>query len=332
MENEKLEPQDVLSEIRSIKPESFEYFISDLWEYIGYNTNVTKHSSDKGIDIVASREFPYNERILIQAKRYGSESTISGPEMQKYGRLSGKEDIDTVLIISTGGFTKQAEEIADEDNLKCIGGKSLSNLVIRENIYNLVKSYTNEGGEVSLEQKRSPQNPEQSYSEQNLFTGEGDCLEIEVVGFDNVNIQYEDRDKDLLQKKKYTVICMHVRNKTEYEWDFFGRNDLAVTSSDGFSYNNHQNNSWSNRTGQLTPWNNGKIHDIKPNSKSRVVAIYKSWFDPAKVEYTTKILHSHGDDDLSDGKERITVHIDESTREELQALPDSFPTNQIVLN
>jgi restriction endonuclease Mrr len=123
MENEKLEPQDVLSEIRSIKPESFEYFISDLWEYIGYNTNVTKHSSDKGIDIVASREFPYNERILIQAKRYGSESTISGPEMQKYGRLSGKEDIDTVLIISTGGFTKQAEEIADEDNLKCIGGK-----------------------------------------------------------------------------------------------------------------------------------------------------------------------------------------------------------------
>ncbi|ELZ81787.1 restriction endonuclease [Haloferax elongans ATCC BAA-1513] len=329
---ENIDPESVLSTVRLIDPDSFEQLISDIWEYIGYNTEVTASVGDKGIDIVATRDFPYEETILIQAKRYGAGSTLSGPEMQKYGRLSGKDGVDTVLVISTGGFTKQAREIAEEEEIKCIGGNTLANLVLREGLVDLVESYAEGDSVQTPKQKRSPDSPDTKESEQSFVVGEGDCLEIEVVGFDNRYIEFEDRDENIHEERKYTVICMYVRNKTDYEWNFFGYNHLAVTASDGFSYDNHQDNSWSSRSGQYTPWNNGKNHDIKPNSKSRIVVIYKTWFDPEKIEYTTKLLHSHGDDNQSDGKERITIHMDESIREKLNSLPESLPIDQICLN
>lgn len=321
----------ILSEIRNIEPNSFERFVSDIWTYLGYDTKVTSSSRDKGIDIVASRDFPYDEKILIQAKRYSADSTLSGPEMQKYGRLTGKDGVDLVIVVSTGGFTSQALEIAEEENIKCVGGRTLAHLVASEDIYELLQSYVEEGAIQTPEPKRSPSGPKVENERHNIV-GEGDCLEIEIVGFDNVYLDYEDRDEDIYEERKYTVVCMHVKNKTEYEWHFFGYNHLGMTSADGFSYDNHQGNSWSSRSGQLTPWNNAKNHDIKPNSRSRVVAMYKGWFDPERIEYTTKLLHAHGDDDRKDGKERITIHMDESAREELRSLPDSFPKEDICLN
>ena len=155
---------------------------------------------------------------------------------------------------------------------------------------------------------------------------------MEIVGFDKRNIEFEDRDQDLLEERRYTVICMFVRNKTDYEWDFVGDRHLAVTSSDGFSYDNPQINSWSSRSNQFTPWNNGYNHDIKPNSRSRVVVVYKTWFDPKKIEYTTKLLHAHGDESRKEGKEKITIHMDSSIRKNIHSLPNSLPIDQIILN
>lgn len=332
MSSDAIDSESVLSSIRSIDPNSFEQFISDIWEYLGYNTDVTKSSGDKGIDVVATRDFPYKEKILIQAKRYGAGSTISGPEMQKYGRLSGKDDVDLVLVISTGGFTKQARQIANEENIKCIDGHALAHLIIREDIYEIVDSYISDQSIQKPEPKRSPHSPERKGSERNKVVGEGENLEIEIVGFGNKKIEFEDRDEDLLEERKYTIICMHVRNKTSYEWSFHAYRHLGVTSTDGFSYDNPQHNSWSSRSGQFTPWNNGRMHDIKPDSKSRIVVVYKTWFEPEKIEYTTKLLHSHGDEKQKDGKERITIYLDETVREELRSLPESLPIDSICLN
>lgn len=169
-------------------------------------------------------------------------------------------------------------------------------------------------------------------STQVSVAGEGDYLDIEVVGFDNKMVEFEDRDAEILEEREYTVICMHVKNKTSHEWEFRGYKNLAVTSADGFSYDNPQSNGWSSRTGQFTPWNNGKRHEIKPNSKVRAVVIYKTWFEPQRIEYSADLLHVHGDDDLKDGTERISIEIDEAARGGLRSLPDSIPIDSVVLN
>lgn len=116
MDDQQNEIDVVINKFQQIDPQPFEELISDICHYYGYNTETTSISNDRGIDVIATRQFPYEERILIQAKRYGPGSTVSGPEMQKYGSLSRREKVDIVIVISTGGFTKQAKELSEDQH------------------------------------------------------------------------------------------------------------------------------------------------------------------------------------------------------------------------
>ena len=319
MSNSAEELENALSKMRSIEPEAFENFISDVWEFLGYNTKTTSPTGDKGIDIVASRQYPYDEKLLIQAKRYGSNSSVSGPEMQKYGRLTGKKGVDSVLVISTGGFTSQAREIADEENIKCIDGYDLAELVIREDIDEIIESYVSDHNIKPSNSKRSPETIHQEKQELNHLVGEGKFISIEVVGFDNKKFE---TNKQSAEKKKYTGIAMKVENKTSYQWRFRGSSRLSVNNADGFLHDKLQ---WC-RT-DLSPWHDAYTRKIHPHCKCRLLAVFKTWFEPQRVEYKDKLLQAHANKAKTNGYENITVHIDKSDRESIRGLPESLPTN-----
>jgi len=109
--------------LQRMDPYDFEKFIGDVWEYIGWHTRVVGEPGDRGIDVIATDD---GEKQLIQAKRYGPNTTVGSPEVQQYASLRLQEDnVNQVTIVTTGEFSRQAEELAPELDVILIDGDDL---------------------------------------------------------------------------------------------------------------------------------------------------------------------------------------------------------------
>lgn len=128
--------------LQEIDEYEFEYFVAELWERMGWETEVTQGTADKGIDVIATKHNPYEMKELIQAKRYSANSTVGSPDIQQYASLRHQEsNVDTVVVVTTSTFSTQAEQIADDLNVKLIDGTALENLVTKYNCEELVLRY-----------------------------------------------------------------------------------------------------------------------------------------------------------------------------------------------
>lgn len=108
----------------------FEKLVADLWEKQGWSTEVEQESGDAGIDVRATKTNPFDQKVLIQAKRYDDSTVVGGPDVQQYASLKLQEpNVDTVIIITTSRFTKEAKNRAEELNVKLINGNELSQLI-----------------------------------------------------------------------------------------------------------------------------------------------------------------------------------------------------------
>ncbi|WP_089788850.1 restriction endonuclease [Natronobacterium haloterrestre] len=120
----------------------FEHFIGDLWERMGWKTEVSTAAADKGVDVVAQKSTPYEQTLLIQAKRYGPNTTVGSPEVQQYASLRHQyHGVDKVLLVTTNGYSRQAKELADQLNVKLINGDELVQLVLEHDALDLVVEY-----------------------------------------------------------------------------------------------------------------------------------------------------------------------------------------------
>lgn len=132
----------LLEWLQSLDDFAFEHFVADLWQEMGYETEVEQQSGDAGVDVRATRDGPLNEKVLIQAKRYSMSTTVGGPEVQQYAALRQQEDnVDSVVVVTTSKFTGPAEERAAELNVKTINGKELLELIKEHSAYDLVERY-----------------------------------------------------------------------------------------------------------------------------------------------------------------------------------------------
>lgn len=133
---------DLKSELQSMDDYEFEHFIADLWEEMGWNCEVSTASNDKGIDVRARKSKPYEQKALIQAKRYGEGNKVGSPAIQQYSSLKHQEDnVDKVIIVTTSSFSRNAEELAAALNVKLIDGDDLVRLVEQTGAEEVVMEY-----------------------------------------------------------------------------------------------------------------------------------------------------------------------------------------------
>jgi len=113
--------------LQQMDPEAFECFVSDVWEYLGWQTRVVGKPGDRGIDVVA---VDGEEKQLIQAKRYGPSTTVGSPEVQQYASLRIQEDnVNQVTIVTTGEFSQQARDLAPELDVIVVNGQHLIEMI-----------------------------------------------------------------------------------------------------------------------------------------------------------------------------------------------------------
>lgn len=133
---------DLKRALQEMDDYDFEHFVADLWEQLGWDTEVSTQSADRGIDVVATRNSPYEEKALIQAKRYGPNTTVGSPAIQQYASLKHqRHGVDKVLVVTTNGFSSQAEELAHQLNVKLVDGDDLVKLVGDLDAMELVERY-----------------------------------------------------------------------------------------------------------------------------------------------------------------------------------------------
>ncbi|MFB1065025.1 restriction endonuclease [Natrinema sp. H-ect4] len=124
---------DIKQKLQSMDDYEFEHFVADLWETMGWDCEVSTASNDKGIDVRAKKTTPYNQKALIQAKRYGEGNKVGSPAIQQYSSLKHQEDnVDKVVVVTTSSYSRNAKELADDLNVKLIDGDDLIGLVDQE--------------------------------------------------------------------------------------------------------------------------------------------------------------------------------------------------------
>lgn len=132
----------VIEKLQNIGEYEFEHFVADVWEQQGWMTKVTKGSNDGGVDIIAQKKTPFDQKHIIQAKRYSDGNNVGGPEIQQYSSLRQQiKGSDAVVVVTTSEFTTQAREVAENLNVKLINKDDLFNLIKNVDTNELLNKY-----------------------------------------------------------------------------------------------------------------------------------------------------------------------------------------------
>lgn len=108
-----------------VSPMAFETLVADLWDAMGYRTEVTPESRDGGVDVIATTD---DERVAIQAKRFLAGPVGSPDTQQIAGQL--QLDFDRAALVTTASFTGPAERFAaDATAVELVDGVSLRELL-----------------------------------------------------------------------------------------------------------------------------------------------------------------------------------------------------------
>lgn len=100
-----------------MSPYDFEEFIARLFKFMGYETEATQKSGDYGVDVVANNGV---EKIAIQCKKYHDGNKVGNQAVQMLlGAMQFKNlRADKGILITTSGFTKQAYEQAEDNDIE----------------------------------------------------------------------------------------------------------------------------------------------------------------------------------------------------------------------
>jgi restriction endonuclease Mrr len=130
----------LLSYLEQVDPYEFEKLVADIWAHLGYQTQVSKQSSDRGIDIEATKSGMFQRKELIQAKRYVDGNKVGSREVQQYASLKYQEEnVDVVAIVTTGRFTGGAKRRARDLNVKLVNGLDLVGFITENELSYIVE-------------------------------------------------------------------------------------------------------------------------------------------------------------------------------------------------
>jgi len=101
-----------IDDIDLMSGQDFEYFLANLFQKMGYSTEITKHSGDQGIDVIAEKN---GVKIGIQAKCYSRQVTNSAVQEVVAGLMYYK--LDKGIVVTNHYFTESAIQLAQSNNI-----------------------------------------------------------------------------------------------------------------------------------------------------------------------------------------------------------------------
>jgi restriction system protein len=107
----------------------FETYLKALFQQLGYKAHVTPKSGDFGADLIMKGQ----QKIVIQAKRYGSKNRVSLSAVQEIYGAQAYYKADEAWVITNSSFTKSARALAEACNVQLFDRKALQELILQVN-------------------------------------------------------------------------------------------------------------------------------------------------------------------------------------------------------
>jgi restriction system protein len=115
-----------IAQLSSLDPESFETFVAELFEALGYEVEQIGGSGDEGADLrVARRD---GLRAVVQCK-YHKQGIVGSPELQKFLGTVHHTRSHKGFFVTTSTFSLAAEKFVAEHPIELIDGPRLVELV-----------------------------------------------------------------------------------------------------------------------------------------------------------------------------------------------------------
>ncbi|MDL0138601.1 restriction endonuclease [Halobacterium salinarum] len=333
--NDEWDESRILSTLIELKPRAFEKFVRDLWSLQGWDAEVTARSGDKGIDVIATQSFPYEKKVLIQAKKNSEDNNIGGATMQKYASLKQRDNVDEAIIVTTGRFTPQAKEIGVDFNLKIVSGPTLAQLVTDLSAEHLVEAYAEKDGEE--QPTTQPSTTDQSFKEalsddspavdfdRARVRGACEDFQLELLGYEYVRT--DNPDIGSIDRIEGFVLAFELLNNADREIELF-LDDIVVISDERYSYDLEQfvktkymPENWQSTLPSCFPKTKAKFAGYIPSS---------SEFEIAKIRYSSPYqqllpaFNGMPDDVPSDQlmeQRDVEISLSEEERSKIESLP-----------
>lgn len=105
--------------------QELEELVGELWEAMDFFTKVRQQSHDRGVDVIAVQDEPVFQKQVIQAKCLNLSKGVNADDIRTYASIRQQENADISIVVTTSFFTDQAQEVANELNVKMVDGPTL---------------------------------------------------------------------------------------------------------------------------------------------------------------------------------------------------------------
>jgi restriction system protein len=114
--------KNTLESLRSLTPDEFEEYITDLFRRLGFKTEKVGGSHDGGIDVVVKKN---NLKSYIQCKKFITREVTVHDVRDFYGAITGAFVKAKSYFITTNKFTLEAEKFCEDKPIELIDGQRL---------------------------------------------------------------------------------------------------------------------------------------------------------------------------------------------------------------
>jgi restriction system protein len=114
-----------LAQLSSLSAESFEEFVAELFEALGYKVEQTGGTGDEGADLRLRR----NDLLAIVQCKYHKRGVVGSPELQKFLGTVHHTHSHKGFFVTTSTFSLAAEKFVADHPIELVDGSRLVELV-----------------------------------------------------------------------------------------------------------------------------------------------------------------------------------------------------------
>lgn len=111
-------------DLESMSGYEFEMFLEELFIKMGYKAHQTSLSGDQGADLVIEK---FGEKTAVQAKCHTN--VVGNTAIQEIVASCKYYHCTKSMVVTTSSFTRQAEKLAESNDVELIDGKKLNELI-----------------------------------------------------------------------------------------------------------------------------------------------------------------------------------------------------------
>jgi restriction system protein len=115
-----------LAQLDGLSPESFEEFVAELFEALGYDVEHTGGTGDLGVDLRLRRK---DGLVAVVQCKYHKRGVVGSPELQRFLGTIAHTASHKGYFITTSTFSLAAENFATEHPIELVDGPRLVELV-----------------------------------------------------------------------------------------------------------------------------------------------------------------------------------------------------------